>query len=125
MSQTDKTKQSKEFDEYECGGNGPRWPVYGEESKISKMTTDEPSNSILMAERKSLKERVAKWQDGLINLLGDEEGVKLLFKFVEKDVGTDSVYHLRLEFYFACNGLKSSDEEDETRIRQIIRAIHR
>lgn len=154
MSQQTK-KQAKQFDEYE-NGNGPRPPVPGEESKMSKMTTEGgaaaatipttvaasssgPSNAAAAAtaanrspppppyppsqspqsSTDSFGIRVSRWQQNFENLLADQEGVGLLFKFVQFG-GKDSKHSKQLEFYFACDGLNTFDMQ---RVRKLTRTI--
>lgn len=131
MSQPTK-KQSKEFDEYECG-NGPRPPVPGEECKMSKMTTEGAStsttnpnsNSNQSPESESVfSARISGWNLGFDHLLDDErkeEGVQLLMKFVEDDSGIDSTDYTLINFYFLIEGLKQI--QDETKILRLIRSI--
>lgn len=128
MSQATKSKQTKDLDEYDCGGNGPRWPVPGEESRIQMTVDDSSQHAKMMADATKANDqlhRIAKWQHDLSHLLADQDGVSLFFEYVKRDAGTDSIHCRRLEFYFACNGLKSSDDKDESRIRQIISVIYR
>lgn len=126
MSRSTTTKQTKDLDDYSCSVNGPRWPVPGEESR-AQMTVDETSQGKVMADAKATEQlqRILKWQEDLDQLLNDEEGVALFFQFVEQDAGTDSAHYRRLQFYFACNGLKRADGSDEGRLRQLINAIYR
>lgn len=109
MSQPTK-KQSKEFNEYECG-NGPRPPVPGEESQMSKMTTEGASgfsNSNRSPEsRDPFSVRVTKWQESFEHLLADQEGLDLLLKFVKEEDGANSINSERLDLYFLCEGLKA------------------
>lgn len=121
MSQQTK-KQSKQFDEYECG-NGPRPPVPGEESQISKMTT-ECGSSTSYASRSpecedAFTKRVTKWQENLEFLLADTEGLALLRRFVKDELGEDSIHSKRWDFYFVCEGLKTNMPA----ARRIIRAV--
>lgn len=148
MSQQTK-KQAKQFDDYDSG-NGPRPPVPGEESKISKMTTEGgaaaaaatatllPGTSNVAATNRSppppyppsqspqpstdsFEIRVLQWQQNLGYLLADQEGVNLLLKFV-RDGGEDSKHSKQLEFYFACEGLKVlNDVKKERAVTGLIR----
>lgn len=70
-------------------------------------------------------QRIKNWQRDLKYLLDDQDGLTLLFQFVERDAGIDSVHYHRLKFYFACDGLRLCDESDEVRIGQLINAISR
>lgn len=124
MSQPTK-KQSREFYGYECG-NGPRPPVPGEESQVSKMTTEGAFESTSNPDRSpevesSFSSRISRWQENLFHLLNDPEGLELLFKFVREEVGEDSKLSKQLYFYFACRGLKC--EEDMSTSRKLIRMI--
>lgn len=111
MSQPAK-KQSKQFDEYECG-NGPRPPVPGEESQISKMTTEGACCSTLNSNRSpdiddTFTNRVEKWLQKLEFLLADQEGRLLIYNFVKEecDNNPNDSNCARLNFYYACDGLK-------------------
>lgn len=122
MSQQTKN-QSKQFDEYECG-NGPRPPVPGEESQISKMTTECASERTSNASRSpevedAFTKRVTKWQENLEFLLADTEGLDLLRKYVKDECGEDSIHSKRWDFYFVCEGLKTNMPT----ARRIIRAV--
>lgn len=116
MSQPIK-KQSKEFNEYECG-NGPRPPVPGEESQMSKMTTEgacgfshtDPSPE----SQDPFSVRATKWQNSFDYLLTDKEGLDLLLKFVKEEDGANSINSRRLELYFACEGLKAIYDREPT-----------
>lgn len=119
--------KSKKFDEYECI-NGPRPPVPGEESQISKMTTEGASNSTSSSNSNRSPDsensyiiRIKKWQESFTSLLADNEGVQLLLKFVEEEAGIESINYTRLKFYFAVEGLKLQREEKI--IRKLIRRI--
>lgn len=126
MSQPTK-KQSKDFYEYDSG-NGPRPPVPGEESKESKMTTEGAFGSASNTHRSpesesnSFTSRVSKWQENLLSLLVDQDGLNLLFKFVKEEAGgTESK---QLDFYFACEGLKQlNDMKDMSKVRKLIKAM--
>lgn len=121
MSQQIK-KQSKQFDEYECG-NGPRPPVPGEESQVSKMTTEGASGTSNSSRSPEVEDaftkRVTKWQENLEFLLADTEGLALLRKFVKEELGEDSIHSKRWDFYFVCEGLKTNMPA----ARRIIRAV--
>lgn len=124
MSQPIK-KQSKKFDEYECG-NGPRPPVPGEESQVSKMTSESAFGSTSNVNKSpeselSFSSRVSKWQVNLPSLLADQEGSNLLFKFVKEEDPENSVAYKRLCFYFACEGFRM--QENNPKLRRLIRAI--
>lgn len=131
MNQTVKLKQSKDFDKYDCG-SGPRPPVPGEESRSTKMTAEDVTcNSTLNLNRSpnldspttaDLIIRISNWQKDFFYILDDQDGIKLLFKYVEEDAGKDSIDYARLKFYFACRGLKTQSEDDNQ--RRLISAIH-
>lgn len=116
MSHTGAIPKSKQIDEYE--GKGPRPPVPGEECRISKMTE---GNSA--ANRNEHSERVAEWKKGVEHLLRDTTGVKLLYKYIETDAGTNNYNLHYLNFYFICEGLKT--HEDENKQRAIINSIYK
>lgn len=61
-----------------------------------------------------------KWAKTLTNLLEDRDGVELFKKYVEQEGG---IHCDRLNFYFACEGLKQ--QIDDEMVRQIIGAIYR
>lgn len=61
-----------------------------------------------------------KWAQRLSSLLEDRDGVELFKKYVELEGG---IHHDRLNFYFACEGLKQ--QSDAEKVRQIIGAIYR
>lgn len=67
--------------------------------------------------------RVAKWNEHLDNLLADKKGMDLFRRFVEHEAGPHGIHTIRLEFLFACEGLK--EHSDENMMRQIIGAIYR
>lgn len=111
MSQPAK-KQSKQFDEYECG-NGPRPPVPGEESQVSKMTTEGACCSTSNSNQSpdiddTFTHRVDKWLKKLEFLLADQEGRILIYNFVKEecDNNPNDSNCARLSFYYACDGLK-------------------
>lgn len=116
MSHTGAIPKYKQIDEYE--GKGPRPPVPGEECRISKMTE---GNSC--ANRNEHFERVAEWQKGLENLLSDKTGVKLLYKYIETELGKNDTYWHFLNFYFTCEGLKT--QRDENTVGAIIKSIYK
>lgn len=126
MNQTVKLKQSKDYDKYECG-SGPRPPVPGEESRSTKMIAEDeysstsnlnqltPSPPLTDKLTTDLCERIEKWQKDFFNILDDQEGYHLLRKFVKEDAGEESIDYARLQFYFACRGLKNEKDEDNQR----------
>lgn len=61
-----------------------------------------------------------KWARTLGSLLEDREGVELFKKYVESEGG---IHSDRLNFYFACEGLKQQSDPDK--VKQIIGAIYR
>jgi axin 1 len=61
-----------------------------------------------------------KWARTLSSLLEDREGVELFKKYVELEGG---IHSDRLNFYFACEGLKQQSDPDK--VKQIIGAIYR
>lgn len=61
-----------------------------------------------------------KWARTLSSLLEDRDGVELFKKYVEQEGG---IHSDRLNFYFACEGLKQQSDNDK--VRQIIGAIYR
>ncbi|KAJ6635954.1 Axin, partial [Pseudolycoriella hygida] len=103
----------KHIDEYEC--SGPRPPVPGQESRLSKMTEG-------AFERNPLRTSLAsysKWNT-LQGLLEDAEGLKLFKKYVERDAKVED--SARLDFYIICEGLKLY--QDEGQARSCILAIY-
>lgn len=62
-----------------------------------------------------------KWARTLSSLLEDREGVELFKKYVESEEGEIPKY--RLEFYFACEGLKQ--RSDPVEVKKLIGAIYR
>lgn len=129
MSQQTESKPTTDHDGFDCGGNGPRWPVPGEESR-TQMIGDETNTASANTMADNLEatarlQRIKNWQRDLKYLLDDQDGLALLFGFLERDTGIDSVHYHRLKFYFACDGLRLSDESDEIRIGQLINAISR
>lgn len=61
-----------------------------------------------------------KWARTLSSLLEDRDGVELFKKYVESEGG---IHSDRLNFYFACEGLKQ--QSDPEKVKQIIGAIYR
>lgn len=61
-----------------------------------------------------------KWALKLSSLLEDRDGVELFKKYVELEGG---IHSDRLNFYFACEGLKQ--QSDGEKVKQIIGAIYR
>jgi axin 1 len=61
-----------------------------------------------------------KWARNLSCLLEDRDGVEQFKKYVEQEGG---IHSDRLNFYFACEGLKQQSDPDK--VRQIIGAIYR
>lgn len=135
MSQPSK-KQLNQFDEYECG-SGPRPPVPGEESQVSKMTTEgacgtttttTATATAINANRSpdsedSFTNRVNKWQENLQFLMADTEGRKLIYDFVKEECGEDSIHCARLKFYYACDGLKVEAANSIPNARDVARRI--
>ncbi|XP_031626193.1 axin-like isoform X2 [Contarinia nasturtii] len=126
MSQSTK-KPIKDFGEYECG-NGPRPPVPGEESQMSKMTTESASHSTSSSNSNRSPDldgasttRIEKWQESLSGLMNDQEGRNLLYQFVEQEAGKNSLDYTRLVFYFAVDGLKL--HADKKIIRKLIKHL--
>lgn len=116
MSHTGAIPKYKQIDEYE--GKGPRPPIPGEECRLPKMTECNSS-----AKRNYNCEPVAKWHKGLLNLLSDEIGVKLLYNYIETVAGKHHEYWHFLNFYFTCVGLKTKKDENE--VRAIINSIYK
>lgn len=77
-------------------------------------------NSSSSSSRSSSSPSWRRWAHNLGTLLEDREGVELFKKFVESEGGEASD---RLNFYFACEGLKQ--QSDPEKVRQIIGAIYR
>lgn len=61
-----------------------------------------------------------KWARTLSSLLEDRDGVELFKRYVESEGG---IHSDRLNFYFACEGLKQQSDPDK--VKQIIGAIYR
>lgn len=61
-----------------------------------------------------------KWARNLSCLLEDRDGVEQFKKYVEQEGG---IHSDRLNFYFACEGLKQQSDPDK--VRQIISVIYR
>jgi axin 1 len=61
-----------------------------------------------------------KWARTLSSLLEDREGVEVFKKFVESEGG---IHNDRLNFYFACEGLKQ--QSDPEKVKQFIGAIYK
>lgn len=61
-----------------------------------------------------------KWARTLTSLLEDRDGVELFKQYVESEGG---IHSDRLNFYFACEGLKQQSDPDK--VKQIIGAIYR
>lgn len=116
------TKKTKEYFGYECG-NGPRPPVPGEESHVSKMTTEGACGSTSATNRSesSFLAQVSRWQENLSSLLTDKNGVELFYNFVKEECGKHSIDKRQLDFYFVCEGLR--EHADENTIIKLTRAI--
>lgn len=97
----------KHIDEYEC--SGPRPPVPGRESRMSKMTDSAFERK---PHRTSSLASYSKWNT-LTGLLEDAEGLELFKKYVERDA--KPVDSKRLHFYILCEGLKVYQDEDKAR----------
>lgn len=132
MNPTVKLKDPKVFDKYDCG-SGPRPPVPGEESYPTKMTAEDTCSGASNLNRSptiespgqlssDLSVRIANWQRNFTYILDDQDGIQLLYKYVEDDAGKDSVDYARLRFYFACRGLKT--QADPEMQRRLITAIY-
>jgi len=106
------SSNEKLFDEYEC--SGPRPPVPGEESQRSKMTENRMDNL------RDSPPSYLKWARTLSSLLEDREGVEIFKRYVESEGGINVD---RLNFYFACEGLKQ--QTDPEKVKQMIGAIYR
>ncbi|XP_055695508.1 axin [Lutzomyia longipalpis] len=103
----------EKFDGYEC--SGPRPPVPGGECRPHKMTEGLPGPS-----QESSSPPYLKWARTLSSLLEDSDGVELFRRYVETEGG---VHADRLNFYFACEGLKK--QTDPEKIKRLIIAIYR
>lgn len=104
----------KHIDEYEC--SGPRPPVPGQESRISKMTE---GGTFERHHHSASLASYSKWNT-LTGLLEDAEGLKLFKKYVERDAKVEE--SARLDFYIICEGLKLY--QDESQARSCILAIY-
>lgn len=61
-----------------------------------------------------------RWAHTLSYLLEDREGVELFKRYVEQE---GAIHRDRLNFYFACEGLKQQTDPDK--IKQMIGAIYK
>ncbi|GAB0094956.1 Axin [Sergentomyia squamirostris] len=104
----------EKFDGYEC--SGPRPPVPGGESRPYKMIEGASGPS----HESSTSPPYMKWARSLSNLLEDSDGVELFQKFVRELGG---IHEVRLNFYFACEGLKK--QTDPEKIKRMIYVIYR
>lgn len=115
---------NQNFNEYDSIGQRP--PIPGEETaKKYKMTDSAQSELHLFmtsssSSQSSSSPSCLKWARTLGSLLEDREGVELFKKYVESEGG---IHSDRLNFYFACEGLKQQSEPDK--VKQIIGAIYR
>ncbi|XP_059620676.1 axin isoform X3 [Phlebotomus argentipes] len=103
---------NEKFDGYEC--SGPRPPVLGGESRPHKMIEGVPG------QESSSSPPYSKWARTLSSLLEDSDGVQLFQRYVETEGG---IHADRLNFYFACEGLKKQTDPDK--IKRLIIAIYR
>ena len=128
----------KPIDDYES--SGPRPPVPGQESRMFKMTEEHnvPVDSSSKhqhhhqhhhlhhhQQQQQQQPRIsppsyAKWPLTLSSLLEDREGVEIFKKYVEAEGG---IHSDRLNFYFACEGLKQQTED--SKIKLMVNAIYR
>lgn len=95
----------KHIDEYEC--SGPRPPVPGQESSLSKMTESAIERNL---HRTQSLASYSQWNT-LEGLLADVEGKKLFKKYVDSDAKREDSH--RLHFYILCDGLKSTEVENQ------------
>lgn len=109
MSHFSSKKHSEEYE-----SSGPRPPVPGEESRMPKMI--ETQSDISRGSPPSF----LKWAQTLSYLLEDREGVELFKRYVESEGGISAD---RLNFYFACEGLKQ--QTDPEKVKSMIGAIYR
>ncbi|CAG9806135.1 unnamed protein product [Chironomus riparius] len=115
---------NQNFNDYDSIGQRP--PIPGEEtSKKFKMTDSAQSELHLFmtsssSSQSSSSPSCLKWARTLGSLLEDREGVELFKKYVESEGG---IHSDRLNFYFACEGLKQQSDPDK--VKQIIGAIYR
>ena len=86
----------------------------------SAQSDHQPFISSLSSSRSSSSPSCLKWARKLTFLLEDRDGVDLFKKYVELEGG---IHRDRLNFYFACEGLKQ--QNDSEKVRQIIGAIYR
>lgn len=96
----------KHIDEFEF--DGPRPPVPGQESRMSKMT----ENTFERNQHRATLASYAKWNT-LTGLLEDAEGLKLFKKYVEHEAKLED--SARLDFYITCEGLKFYQDEGQAR----------
>lgn len=78
------------------------------------------TSSSSSSSRSSSSPTCLKWARKLTFLLEDRDGVELFKKYVEVEGG---IHSDRLNFYFACEGLKQQNESEK--VKQIIGAIYR
>lgn len=115
-SHTGAIRKQKKIDEYEC--SGPRPPIPGQESRMSKMT-----ESCGASNARIMKDRITEWGMGIDNLLRDKVAVNLLRKYAEAEGGPNDLNLRYINFYFLCEGLTESS--DEVRLRQLIGACYK
>lgn len=100
---------SNKFNEYDS--SGPRPPIPGEETAknfkmIDAYLTSSSSSS------QSTTPPCLQWARTLSNLLEDREGAELFKTYVESEGG---IHKERLNFYFACEGLKQESDPEKTK----------
>lgn len=103
----------KYLDDYES--SGPRPPVPGQESRMYKMTEGQSSSC-----SQNSPPSFCKWNQRLTYLLEDAEGAEIFKRYVEAAGGINAD---RLNFYFACEGLKQQSED--VKVKQMVRAIYK
>lgn len=86
----------------------------------SAQSDHHPFTSSSSSSRSSSSPTCLKWARKLTFLLEDRDGVELFKKYVEAEGG---IHSDRLNFYFACEGLKQQNEAEK--VKQIIGAIYR
>lgn len=143
MSHSGAIRKHKQTDDYD--GSGPRPPVPGQESRFSKMTEgagcsdrDVVASTGAMAASTSLAsvatattsthnlndERVKAWKESLGHMLRDQTAVELLKKFIEDVSDSDPKYKHYIDFYLICQGIQTSDYDDE-QLRKISKITYK
>lgn len=103
-----------------------RWKSVDTHPCSTRQMTDAAQNELHLfmtsssSSQSSSSPSCLKWARTLSSLLEDRDGVELFKKYVEQEGG---IHSDRLNFYFACEGLKQ--QSDGEKVKQIIGAIYR